>query len=148
MVPCLQRRHVDRFLGSPFVPASDYHQTLAVRSKDIAISTASARLFLPKTTEPNEKLPLLIYIHGGAFSSAYHNYLSSLVEESNVIAVSIEYRLAPEPPIPACYEDCYAVMKWVAQHNNSGDRPGLDPWLNEHADLGRFTWLVTVLELT
>ncbi|KAK3025610.1 hypothetical protein RJ639_042108 [Escallonia herrerae] len=135
--------HVERFLGSPCVPPSDDHQTLAVRSKDIAISTASARLFSPKTIAPNEKLPLLIYIHGGAFSilsafsSAYHNYLSSLVEESSIIAVSIEYRLAPEHPIPACYDDCYAVMKWVAQHNDGGDRPGLDPWLNEHADFGK-----------
>ncbi|KAK3024523.1 hypothetical protein RJ639_043715 [Escallonia herrerae] len=129
---------VERFLESPLVPPS-----LDVRSKDIAISTtACARLFLPKAA-PNEKLPLLIYIHGGffsiesPFSSTYHGYVNSLVSQSKVIAVSIEYRLAPENPVPACYDDCYAVMKWVAQHKDSAHRPGLVPWLSEHADFGK-----------
>ncbi|KAK2991499.1 hypothetical protein RJ640_016534 [Escallonia rubra] len=130
---------VERFLESPLVPPS-----LDVRSKDIAISaTASARLFLPIAAAPNEKLPLLIYIHGGffsiesPFSSTYHGYVNSLVAQSKVIAVSIQYRLAPENPVPACYDDCYAVMKWVAQHKDCAHRPGLDPWLSEHADFGK-----------
>ncbi|KAK3025605.1 hypothetical protein RJ639_042103 [Escallonia herrerae] len=139
--------HVERFLGHPFVPPSEDSQTAAVRSKDVTVSTtASARLFLPKAAAPREKLPIVIYIHGGAFSmesafsSLYHNYLNSLVDECRVIAASVEYRLAPEHPLPACYDDCYAVMKWVAQHDGGrppGSETGPDPWLNDHADLGK-----------
>ncbi|KAK2991500.1 hypothetical protein RJ640_016535 [Escallonia rubra] len=132
--------HVERFLGRPSVPPSDDRQTAAVRSKDVTVSnTASARLFLPKATAPHEKLPFVIYIHGGAFSiesafsSLYHNYLNS----SSTNAASS--RLAPEHPLPACYDDCYAVMKWVAQHNGGrpGSETGPDPWLNDHADFGK-----------
>ncbi|XP_009792438.2 2-hydroxyisoflavanone dehydratase-like [Nicotiana tabacum] len=48
---------------------------------------------------------------------------------NNVLAISVEYRLAPEHTIPACYDDAWAVMKWVAQ--------GTDPWLKTHADFSR-----------
>ncbi|CBI32441.3 unnamed protein product, partial [Vitis vinifera] len=54
----------------------------------------SARIFLPDTAHPIEKLPLLFYIHGGgfcmrsAFGIDYHNYVSTLVSQGNAIAVS------------------------------------------------------------
>lgn len=62
---------------------------------------------------PEKKLPLVVYIHGGGFSIAsafhlgYHKYVSSLVAQANVIAVSVDHRLAPEHPIPACYVHPY-----------------------------------------
>ncbi|XP_059647764.1 probable carboxylesterase 5 [Cornus florida] len=134
--------HVERFMDTDTVTPSDDPKT-GVQSKDIVISpetNVSVRLFLPKTTHSAHKLPLLIYIHGGAFSiqspfsSLYHNYLNSLVAEANAIAVSIDYRLAPEHPIPACYDDSWTVMQWVALHVNG---LGPEPWLNDHADFGR-----------
>ncbi|CAK9159414.1 unnamed protein product [Ilex paraguariensis] len=134
---------IEKLSVTDFVPPSDDLKT-SVRSKDVVISpepTVSARLFLPRTTNPDQKLPLLIYIHGGAFSiqspfsSVYHKYVSSLVELANVIAVSIDYRLAPEHSIPACYDDSWAVMEWVALHANGGQGP--EPWLNDHADFRR-----------
>ncbi|KAF4373460.1 hypothetical protein F8388_025154 [Cannabis sativa] len=64
-----------------------------------------ARLFLPllpTNTNNNKKLPILVYFHGGgfcfesAFSADHHQFLNSLVSEAKIIAVSVEYRLAPE----------------------------------------------------
>lgn len=124
------------------VPPSDDPLT-GVRSKDVVISPetgVSARLFIPKLPNPNCKLPLLIYIHGGgfsiqsAFSTSYNHYVKSLVAEANVIALSVDYRLAPEHPIPACYDDSWAAVQWAASHAN-GDGP--ETWLNNHADFGR-----------
>ncbi|XP_027112457.1 2-hydroxyisoflavanone dehydratase-like [Coffea arabica] len=136
---------VERFSQTPFTPPSDSEDpnavTGGVRSKGIVISPENkvgARLFLPKTIKPDEKRPLLIYIHGGAFaiesafSIQYHNYVSSLVAEANIIAVSVEYRLAPEHPVPACYDDSWAVINWVTAH--AKDRQGPDLWINNHAD--------------
>ncbi|KAK6135674.1 hypothetical protein DH2020_030577 [Rehmannia glutinosa] len=138
--------HIERYLEHDFVPPSHDHQT-GVVSRDVVISpenNVSARIFLPTTTttaQGDPKLPLIIYIHGGAFSlqsafsSLYHNYANSLASQSRSVVVSIEYRLAPEHPIPACYDDCYAAVKWIGSHTRVEGGP--DPWLNEHADFNR-----------
>lgn len=111
-----------------------------VQSKDVTISNdppISARIFLPKSSAHGgkAKLPLLFYIHGGgfsmqsAFSQQYHDFVSTVSAEANCIAVSVEYGLFPERPIPACYEDSWAALQWVATRS--------DPWIAEHADLDR-----------
>lgn len=124
------------------VPPSNDPLT-GVQTKDTVVSqenSLSARLFIPKITDPTQKLPLLIYIHGGAFciespfSSLYHNYLTDLVHNANVIAVSVQYRRAPEHPLPAAYEDSWAAIQWVASHVNG---EGSESWLNGHADFDR-----------
>lgn len=56
------------------------------------------------------------------------------MNEANVVAISIDYRLAPEHPIPAAYEDSWAALQWVALHRNHA---GPEPWLNDHVDFGR-----------
>ncbi|KAM5549222.1 hypothetical protein ABKV19_000585 [Rosa sericea] len=119
---------VHRLLGTATVPASIDPQT-GVQSKDVVISTAppiSARLYVPKSTstesaESTRKLPILVYFHGG-------------VSEANVVAVSVNYRLAPEHPLPAAYEDSWAALKWVESHFTGN---GPEEWLNRHADLNR-----------
>ncbi|XP_027347828.1 probable carboxylesterase 1 [Abrus precatorius] len=122
-------------------PSDD--STTGVRSKDTIISTdppVSVRIFLPRITDPIRKIPLLLYIHGGgfcmqsAFSSTYHNLVATIVSEANVIAVSVEYGLFPTRPIPACYEDSWAALQWVASHAGGS---GPEPWLNKYADLQR-----------
>ncbi|KAK7383116.1 hypothetical protein VNO78_28785 [Psophocarpus tetragonolobus] len=127
---------VQRFRGTDFVPPSITH---SVSSKDITLPTFSARLFLPTATT-HHRLPLLIYFHGGAFCTSspytanYHNYITAVVAEAKVVAVSVHYRLAPEHPIPAAYDDSWAALQWVASHRN---KSGEEAWLNEHADFGR-----------
>lgn len=113
---------VESLRGNYVVPASLDPQNNVV-SKDVVYSqehSLSVRLFLPhkKSTElaADEKLPLLIYFHGGAFimgspfSPVSHNYLTEVVKASNCLAVSVQYRLAPEHPIPAAYEDSWSAM--------------------------------------
>ncbi|KAM4088877.1 hypothetical protein ACJW30_07G103500 [Castanea mollissima] len=133
---------VEKFMASEHVPPSD-DPHLAVRSKDVVVSpepAVSARVFMPQISVPSKKLPILVYMHGGGFSigsafhPGYHKYVSALVAKADIIAVSVDYRLAPEHPIPACYDDSWEALKWVASHAN-GDGP--DPWLNNHADFGQ-----------
>lgn len=131
---------IERLIGTATVPASLDDKT-GVASKDVVISSdpaVSARLYLP-AGHP-KKLPLLVYFHGGGFcietasSPTYHNYLNAVASEANVVVVSVEYRRAPEDPLPAAYDDSWAALKWVASHA-AGNGP--DEWLNEHADLTR-----------
>lgn len=134
---------VERLLGSDFVPPSLDDPNTNVRSHDVVISQEtpiSARLFAPKIIDPSHKLPLLVYFHGGGyvigtpFNSAYHNYLNSVVSAANVVAVSVDYRLAPEHPVPAAIEDSWASLKWVASHAGGN---GSEDLLNRHVDFKR-----------
>ncbi|CAL5385823.1 unnamed protein product [Camellia sinensis] len=124
------------------IPPSD-DPTTGVRSKDVRISNEpeiSVRIFLPKLPDPTHKFSLIVYMHGGGFSMMsaftphYDRHARRLAGESTSIVVSVEYRLAPEHPIPACYDDSWAVLRWVAAHST---RDGAEPWLNDHADFSR-----------
>ncbi|KAL2460230.1 putative carboxylesterase [Abeliophyllum distichum] len=135
-----QNGTIHRFIGTERVPAS-FDPTTGVKSKDIQISpelNLLARFYIPENA--SHKLPLLIYIHGGgfftesAFSPTYHRHLNSLVAKANVIALSIEYRLAPENPLPITYEDSWIALKWAVSHSKGN---GHEVWLNNYADFGR-----------
>ncbi|KAB2625367.1 2-hydroxyisoflavanone dehydratase-like [Pyrus ussuriensis x Pyrus communis] len=138
--------YVERLLGSQYVPPLLDDPETGVSSKDITISQdplIKARVFLPKLDEPHQKLPVLIYYHGGgfcvesAFSSDHHRYLDGLVSQAKVVAVSVEYRMAPEHCLPAAYEDGWAALQWVASHfaENVIDD---EPWLTNHGNSERF----------
>ncbi|XP_010274181.1 PREDICTED: probable carboxylesterase 2 [Nelumbo nucifera] len=123
---------VERFKDHDFVPPS-LDPCSGVSSKDVVIAPEtgiSARLYLPSTTYyPHRKIPLLAYLHGGAFciesafSSTYHRFVSSLVAEAHVVH-----------PLPTAYDDCFEALKWVASHSK-GDGP--EAWLNDHVDFDR-----------
>ncbi|KAI8532844.1 hypothetical protein RHMOL_Rhmol11G0246100 [Rhododendron molle] len=92
----------------------------------------------PKPQNPtHKKLPLLIYFHGGgfcietAFSPTYHNYLNSLAAEANAVIVSVDYRRAPEYPLPIAYDDSWTAIKWAA---SPSERGGDEVWLNDYVD--------------
>ncbi|CAI9118548.1 OLC1v1020135C1 [Oldenlandia corymbosa var. corymbosa] len=127
---------VERFLDSPFVPPSMEHSDSTINtdddvvsSKDIRInSDVTARIYLPTSTttkkiSSNQKLPVLAYFHGGgflmesAFSFLCHRYMNALVSQSKVMVISVEYRLAPENPLPIAYEDSWAALQWIASHS-------------------------------
>ncbi|XP_060667571.1 probable carboxylesterase 12 [Ziziphus jujuba] len=132
---------VERLKGTDVVPPSLDPKT-GVESKDVVISAEtglSVRLYIPKTAiNAPKKLPLLVYFHGGGFcietaaSPTYHNYLNPLVGQANIVAVSVDYRRAPEHPVPVAYDYSWEALKWVSSHVQG---QGSSEWLNSHADL-------------
>lgn len=133
---------VHRLLLTDRIPPST-DQLTGVQSKDFLIDPktgVSVRLYLPKLSDSTKKLPLLIYIHGGAFSVGspaspmFHNHLISLTAQANAVAVSVDYRLAPENNLPAAYEDAWTAVEWAASHSSLS---GPEIWLNQHADFNR-----------
>jgi acetyl esterase len=75
------------------------------------------RVYAP-SGEPG--LPVVVFFHGGGFcigSVTSHDPVArKIAEQVGCIVVSVEYRLAPEHPFPAAYEDAYAAYAWVAAH--------------------------------
>ncbi|PHU18155.1 hypothetical protein BC332_13850 [Capsicum chinense] len=137
---------VERFyeqLGAVEVPPSLEDPATGVSSKDVNITHhVSARLYLPKNTAPDQKLPILVYYHGGGlvlgspFFKAEHGYLNHLVSESNCIAISVNYRLAPEHDLSTLYQDCWDALQWVASHVVA-TTVNKEPWIENHGDLNR-----------
>ncbi|MFQ6659780.1 hypothetical protein Gotur_028539, partial [Gossypium turneri] len=140
MLRVYQDGRIERLLGTQTVPPGLDPET-NVESKDVVYSQETAqcvRIYVPGTVFTSaQKLPLLVYFHGGgfcietAFSPTYRNYLNALVSEAKIVAVSVDYRRAPEHPIPAAYDDSWTALKWVASHY---DGNGPEQWLNRYAD--------------
>jgi acetyl esterase/lipase len=87
---------------------------------------ATVRVYSPPTAAAGR--PCIYWIHGGGylFGSGLNPdaRINRWVEEFDCVAVSIEYRLAPEHPYPAPLDDCYAGLLWAAR---SADDLGIDP---------------------
>jgi acetyl esterase len=83
------------------------------------------RVYTPSGDTP---LPVLLYFHGGGWMlgnlDTEEDTCLSLAKRTPCIAVSVDYRLAPEHPYPAATEDCYSALLWVAEHGRS---MGADP---------------------
>jgi acetyl esterase/lipase len=141
---------VRRLMRTPRVDVGADAAT-GVTSRDISIQAGlAARLYVPSDVlgGPDEKLPVLVYFHGGAFAvhsafaAAHHVFLNALVFAARVVAVSVDYRLAPEHPVPAAYDDAWAALRWAvascaaAVIAVSGTGGG-DPWLAAHGDAAR-----------
>jgi acetyl esterase/lipase len=87
------------------------------------------RIYRAKAAATAEtRRPAIYWIHGGGMVmgglDGDNVRLSEFVEQLGCVAVSVDYRLAPENPHPAPVEDCYAGLVWTAAH---ADELGIDP---------------------
>ncbi|MEV8264074.1 alpha/beta hydrolase [Microbacterium sp. NPDC077057] len=89
---------------------------------DIEVTT-----FRPAGSETST-LPGFVNIHGGGMIVGHRSWETArvvdIVAEHGVVAVNVEYRLAPEDPYPAGVEDCYAAFVWTHTH---ATELGIDP---------------------
>ncbi|KAG8366580.1 hypothetical protein BUALT_Bualt17G0094700 [Buddleja alternifolia] len=121
--------HVERPQIVPSVACS-LAPELGVTCRDIVIDKYTniwARSYVPNDTQG--KVPLLVYFHGGGFCvgsaswSCYHEFLANLASKMNCLILSVNYRLAPENPLPAAYDDGVKTLLWLRQQpfNNSNE---------------------------
>jgi len=69
-------------------------------------------------TLSGEPLPALVYYHGGGWVVGdldSHDWTCRMIANAaDCAVVSVDYRLAPEHPFPAAYDDSLAAAKWIA----------------------------------
>jgi acetyl esterase/lipase len=77
-------------------------------------------LLICTPTAVEAPLPAVYYVHGGGMVVGDNRMgfgeVLDWALELGLVAVSVEYRLAPEHPHPAPVEDCYAGLVWTAEH--------------------------------
>ena len=81
-------------------------------------------LRLPEGTGPH---PLIIWLHGGGFTSGSEDDVAPLVADQvdrGFAVASVRYRLAPEHPFPAGLADVKLAVRWLKSRSRPYD---LDP---------------------
>ncbi|MBM4761231.1 alpha/beta hydrolase [Bacillus sp. B15-48] len=78
------------------------------------------RVKIYRPTDQSGTLPCFYHIHGGGLIlggiDEEQLKMELFAEKLNTVVISVDYRLAPEHPFPAPVEDCYAGLKWAAEH--------------------------------
>lgn len=89
-------------------------QPPCVRTEDHDIGGVPCRVYRPSDAEAGRAL---IYYHGGGFvmgdMQTTHGIAGVISNVLKAVTVSVDYRLAPEHPFPAAYEDCHSVAQAV-----------------------------------
>lgn len=92
--------------------ATDVHEI-----RDVDAGGVPARLYRPSA---EQALGLLVYFHGGGWVvgdlDTHDATARALAAESGHAVLAVHYRLAPEHPFPAAYDDAVAAVRWAAEH--------------------------------
>ncbi len=96
-----------------------WNQALPLPGREIAL-----RWYIPEIEKP---LPCVIYLHGGGWVlgdlDTQDTIAWGLARGARALAISVNYRRAPEHPYPAAFDDSYAVLEHVAEY---ADGLGID----------------------
>jgi acetyl esterase len=101
-------------------------------SRDLAVSaphgTIPLRLYCPLGSEPADRLPALVYYHGGGWLlgglDSHDVACRRFANAAKCRVVSVDYRMAPEHKYPAAVEDCAVATRFVCEQAGS---LGIDP---------------------
>ncbi len=114
---------ISEFTGAWTPPADVEVTELAATADDGA--AIPMRLYRKTGDQPGS---LAIYIHGGGMFlcsiDTHDPVCRKFTAESGVPLLSIDFRFAPEHPYPVSVEDCYAGLRWAAEH---APELGVDP---------------------
>lgn len=77
-----------------------------------------ARLYRPvEALNSEQRFPLLVFFHGGGFTvgdlDTHDEPCRLLCRFGRMNVLSIDYRLAPEHPFPAAFEDAICAVRWA-----------------------------------
>ncbi|MGY3608930.1 MULTISPECIES: alpha/beta hydrolase [unclassified Bradyrhizobium] len=71
----------------------------------------------------------VVYLHGGGFRvgspTSHREIIARLAAEAGIQVLAVDYRLAPEHPLPAALEDAIAVLEWLEKSGLPADRIAL-----------------------
>ncbi len=64
--------------------------------------------------------PIVVYCHAGGWilgDLGHSDHLCRrLTNQTGAVVVNVDYRLAPEAPFPAAFDDCVAAFRWARTH--------------------------------
>ncbi len=110
-----------------YAPLQQKEPYLGVKTeRDVKYGAAERNLldvFMPEAA--SSPRPVLIYVHGGAFTagnkrgpngSPFYDNIMLWAVKNGFVGVNMTYRLAPQSPWPAAAEDLAAVVRWASDN--------------------------------
>ncbi|MFY8083997.1 MAG: alpha/beta hydrolase [Rubrivivax sp.] len=106
----------------------DLPRSPLVRAQDLNLPGGDglprpARLYFGAPPESDQPSPVLLYFHGGGFVLGGLDTHDSLCRQfalrSGAAVLALDYRLAPEHPFPAAWDDAWAALRWLAAHGRA-----------------------------
>lgn len=101
------------------------HKQIDAEVADTTIYTGaeygSVDLRIVRPLGNNEKLPLILYIHGGGWvlgnKETHDMLIRKLAISSNSVVIFPEYTLSPEAKFPTAINQCYAALKYIYENS-------------------------------
>jgi len=63
---------------------------------------------------------LMVFYHGGGWVmgslESHDRGVRTMVNQTGIAVLSVDYRMAPEHPFPVPFEDCWAALLWAREH--------------------------------
>ena len=123
-LPIAQQRQVYNDLCAHFQKA----RPVSINSTDLVVADETAaipiRIYSPIS---KANLPVMLYLHGGGFVvgnlESHDDICAEIAHFSHVNVITVDYRLAPEHPFPAPFDDCKTVLNNLPE---IGKKQGLD----------------------
>jgi acetyl esterase/lipase len=89
------------------------------RARWIEIDGPAGKIKL-RVVAPEKSRGIYLHLHGGGHvlgaADQQDRLLEHFADNTQLTAISVEYRLAPENPYPAGPDDCEAAALWAAKH--------------------------------
>lgn len=84
------------------------------------------RIYRPESSDG--PAPVVVHLHGGGLvmgsNHSFEPMARAMAAASGAVVIAVDYRLAPENPPPAQFEDAWAATEWAA---GNAEALGLDP---------------------
>ncbi|WNF56119.1 alpha/beta hydrolase [Pseudomonas sp. SG20052] len=82
---------------------------------DFELAGVSVRSYQPPVSPPTGGGPCIVYLHGGGWvvgDLESHDFIcAELASTLGALVIAVDYRLAPEHPFPAAFNDCLGVWR-------------------------------------
>ncbi|GAB7354793.1 hypothetical protein MBLNU459_g5186t1 [Dothideomycetes sp. NU459] len=103
-------------------PRAVPNEVLNIQSRD---AERKIKVNVYKPTNLRQRSPVLINFHGSGFvlpmHGSDHKFCRLICRETDYTVLDVQYRLAPEHPFPAAFNDVEDSVNWVLKQPNTYD---------------------------
>jgi acetyl esterase/lipase len=98
--------------------------------EDLDLGNYTVRVFTPDSPKPSRGWPAFLWLHGGGWAvggvEQSNDFLALICQRAKAVVVTVGYRLAPEHPFPAAFDDSVDALKWLCS-DEATTKLGVDP---------------------